>query len=258
MNGERLRRRAGAVCRPPTNKQNLTRRLSCGHLTIHNIAGKKNSQREKSVGRVSGVNGEHTAVETPSMIVAMHFIFLCGQLSEGRPTVSLIMPTNGRPEFVIHALAMINRQQDVGVHEVVIVDDSPSHTRVKGIEPGWQDADLAGGKLRVNYIVLQEQLSIGAKRNLAVEAATGDLIAHWDDDDYYSPRRLAEQLQPIIDGEADLTVLAHEATYLLAEDELYVAATPLAYGWGPHFGTLAYRRSVAERVAFSDTSEALS
>ena len=35
---------------------------------------------------------------------------------------------------------------------------------------------------------------IGQKRNACCEAARGDIIAHWDDDDWSHPERLAEQI----------------------------------------------------------------
>jgi len=41
------------------------------------------------------------------------------------------------------------------------------------------------------------RLAIGVKRNLGCAAAFGDVIAHWDDDDYSADSRLADQLAGI-------------------------------------------------------------
>ena len=73
--------------------------------------------------------------------------------------------------------------------------------------------DLVNAIPGVRYIRLNQRLSIGAKRNLACREARGELIAQWDDDDWYAPDRLSYQARPILDDQADLTGL--ENTYLL-------------------------------------------
>ena len=73
--------------------------------------------------------------------------------------------------------------------------------------------DLVNAVPGVRYIRLNQRLSIGAKRNLACREARGDIIAQWDDDDWYAPDRLSYQARPILDDQADLTGL--ENTYLL-------------------------------------------
>ena len=107
------------------------------------------------------------------------------------PLISCIMPTRGRPAFVAQAIAYFQRQ-DYPARELVIVHR--------------EDADLpegaAGPGLR---IVRTSQASIGGMRNAAVEAARGDIIAHWDDDDWHGPRRLSRQAAPILQGIADIT-----------------------------------------------------
>ena len=93
---------------------------------------------------------------------------------------------------------------------------------------------------------------------------------HWDDDDWYGSHRLRAQIQPIANGEANITVLPHAFTYFMAEDTL-MAVDPrkpcvrdcepgltARASWGPHFGTLAWRRDIHARggVRFTNTSEA--
>ncbi len=51
--------------------------------------------------------------------------------------------------------------------------------------------DLVAGVPGVRYLQLPQRASIGAKRNLACAEARGELIAHWDDDDWYAPARLS-------------------------------------------------------------------
>ena len=98
------------------------------------------------------------------------------------PLVSCIMPTGGRRAFVRRALACFARQ-DYDRRELVIVDDG-----------GSPIADLVATDPRVRYLRLDKTLPLGEKRNRACELARGDLIAHWDDDDWYAPHRLATQV----------------------------------------------------------------
>lgn len=44
------------------------------------------------------------------------------------------------------------------------------------------------------------RLALGTKRQLSLEAARGDYVATWDDDDWSAPTRLAEQMQVIRDS----------------------------------------------------------
>ena len=69
---------------------------------------------------------------------------------------------------------------------------------------------------------------------------------------------------PIVRGEADLTCLEHQATFFYGDEAAYTADMPqkATPSWGPHFGTLAYRRALLlpagdqPAVSFPDTSEA--
>jgi glycosyltransferase involved in cell wall biosynthesis len=97
------------------------------------------------------------------------------------------------------------------------------------------------GRLRkLTYTHLAERISIGAKRNLAVQQATGEIVVHWDDDDYFREHRISAQVAPIIRGEVDMTVLEHHYYYILPTQSFYVVKR--AASWGPHFGTFVFRK----------------
>lgn len=108
------------------------------------------------------------------------------------PFVSCIMPTRNRPDFVRRAVAMFVAQ-DYPNKQLVIVEDGDCDAREISA------ADPNGGLPSVSrYIHLgKTKWSIGEKRNLACEMAMGDLIAHWDDDDWHSPRRLSIQVEAL-------------------------------------------------------------
>lgn len=46
----------------------------------------------------------------------------------------------------------------------------------------------------IRLIHIEERFPIGAKRNFGCARASGEIIAHWDDDDYSAPGRLADQV----------------------------------------------------------------
>ena len=143
--------------------------------------------------------------------------------------VSVMIVTFDRPEFLGLALDNI-LQQDYPVHEVVIVDDSPE-ALPRDLPPLGLD--------QVKYIHLPARTTIGAKRNVACAAATGDVLVHWDDDDYFHSSRLRVQVAPLQEGLANVTVLTMTHVLVLPKAAFYTAVQ-----FGPHYGTLAYRRSV--------------
>jgi glycosyltransferase involved in cell wall biosynthesis len=179
------------------------------------------------------------------------------------PLVSVIIPTYERPQFLAKAVDFIKRQGTYGMlyfsffdglaHylqkikknidypniEIVIVDDST----VPLIENSELTAVLSTSNVR--YIYLTERLSIGAKRNIAVEQASGWVVAHWDDDDYFREHRISAQVAPIIRGDVDMTVLEHYYYYILSTKSFYIVRRPGS--WGPHFGTFVYCKVMIDR-----------
>lgn len=55
--------------------------------------------------------------------------------------------------------------------------------------------DLVPDDDRIRLVHLEGHPQVGDKRNIGCELARGDIVAHWDDDDYSAPGRLADQLQ---------------------------------------------------------------
>ncbi|ODQ94719.1 glycosyltransferase family 2 protein [Mycolicibacterium holsaticum] len=98
------------------------------------------------------------------------------------PLVTCIMPTGARRSFVRRALTYFLRQS-YEPRELVIIDDGETPVQ-----------DLAATDDRVRYVRLRHPIPLGEKRNQACELARGDIIAHWDDDDWYPADRLGTQI----------------------------------------------------------------
>src|ERR1041384_2498726 len=105
--------------------------------------------------------------------------------------VSCIMPTANRRPFVADAIRMF-LAQDYADKELVIVDDGED-----GI------ADLVPAHPQIRYLRQSGRRPIGVKRNFACEAARGEIILHWDDDDWYAPHRIRLQVEALCASNAD-------------------------------------------------------
>lgn len=101
--------------------------------------------------------------------------------------ISCVMPTLGRRSWVMKAVENW-RQQTWFLYdrELVIVEDvEPSLLR--DLMPILSD--------RIRYHFLgHERFAFGLKRNISNSLCSGEIIAHWDDDDWYHPERLADQM----------------------------------------------------------------
>jgi len=151
------------------------------------------------------------------------------------PLVSCIMPTYNRRAYVPQALHSF-LQQDYPNRELIVIDD--------GTDP---IEDLMSSASNIQYVRLQHRMSIGAKRNLACQHARGEIIAHWDDDDWYSPDRLRYQVAPIVAGAADLTGLENKVVLELRTGEFWTTDPQLhqrMFVENVHVGTLVYRKSI--------------
>jgi glycosyltransferase involved in cell wall biosynthesis len=105
-----------------------------------------------------------------------------GAAPPSAPLVSCVMPTRNRRRFVAQSIAYFLRQ-DYERRELIVLDDGEDRV-----------ADLMPADARVRYVPLDERLVLGEKRNRACELAGGEIVVHWDDDDWHAPNRLSYQV----------------------------------------------------------------
>jgi hypothetical protein len=151
------------------------------------------------------------------------------------PLVSCIMPTSNRRLFVERAVRYF-RRQDYPNKQLVVVDDGQDRL-----------GDLLAAEPDIRYIDLARKATLGEKRNIAVAASRGEIIVHWDDDDWYDRTRLSYQVAPLIADRADLTALKMTYMYDLATDSIWFVSRDLheiMFFLGVHTGTIAYRRAL--------------
>lgn len=98
------------------------------------------------------------------------------------PLVTCLCLTRNRREWLPRAIACFEAQTYEN-RELLIVAD------------GVDVADLVPADPRIRLLALESYLMVGEKRNFGCQCATGELIAHWDDDDHSSPVRLERQVR---------------------------------------------------------------
>jgi glycosyltransferase involved in cell wall biosynthesis len=168
-----------------------------------------------------------------------------------RLLVSGLCITANRPAFLERAVQWW-AAQSWAWKELVVIDGSRAGLRL----------DLSGHR-GVRQVILDPDLDMGAKHNLAVAEAQGEVLCYVDDDDWFHPRRVVRQLEPLAFDRATITGIPRD----------YVVSTPGANfakfkpvrergpvegwignalgGWkGPfHDGTAMFARSVLRHGA---------
>lgn len=157
-----------------------------------------------------------------------------------RPLVSCIMPTRDRRAFAGQAIWYFLRQ-DYAPAELIVLDNGE-------VPMG----DLVPADDRIRYVRVDGAPNLGALRNRACELARGELIAHWDDDDWIAPFRLRLQVDELVKSGADACGAGELLYYapLRAEAWLY-RSQPGDRPWLAG-GTLLYRRTLWARHRFPD------
>jgi ADP-heptose:LPS heptosyltransferase len=150
------------------------------------------------------------------------------------------MPTSNRRRLVPVALQSFLRQ-DYPNLELVILDD--------GADPV---GDLIPPDRRIRYERLHTPVSIGRKRNLACDLASGEVIVHWDDDDWSAPWRVSYQLSALAASGTDLCGLDRVLFYEPATDRVWEYRYPERARRWVYGATLCYRRSFWREHPFPD------
>jgi glycosyltransferase involved in cell wall biosynthesis len=153
---------------------------------------------------------------------------------------SCIMPTANRELYVPLAIDYFLNQEFRNA-ELIIIDDGKMP--VKHLIPDHR---------RIKYHYVSNIGNIGAKRNFACQMAKGEIIVHWDDDDWYGYEWISRQIKALERSEADICGL-NEIYYYSPLVQKYWKYTDknLDRPWLSG-ATFAYRRSFWEKHAFKD------
>ncbi|MCY9782608.1 glycosyltransferase [Nocardiopsis sp. EMB25] len=129
------------------------------------------------------------------------------------PRVSVVLCTR-RPEMVGFALAQIARQRGVDAEVVLALHGFPAD--LPEVAPAVADFRAVG--LPLTVYEAEDARVFGAVFDDAVRRASGDLVAKWDDDDWYGPEHLADLLLAREYARADVVAVGPEFVYLQEVD----------------------------------------
>ncbi len=151
--------------------------------------------------------------------------------------ISCIMVTRDRPRFFRQALRCFLRQTYRPV-ELIVVDDG-EHS----VEPFCEGVD------GVRYIRLDRPATTGAKLNLGIGQARGDLLQKVDDDDYYHPDflKIAASRMPAENRDQCLAAWDCFLMLIVGEGRLRYSG----HGWTIG-NTLLFTRAFWARAPFRD------
>src|SRR5262249_24399824 len=126
-----------------------------------------------------------------------------------QPLVSCIMPTADRRRFVPHAIRCF-LAQEYAEKELLIVDDGADAI-----------ADLVPNDERMRDSRQEGKRAGGAKRNFACREARGEILVHWDDDDWSASWRLRYQVEQLRAAQADICGLNRVWFFALQENKAW-------------------------------------
>lgn len=154
--------------------------------------------------------------------------------------VSVICPSHKRPAMLKRAVELF-LAQDYPDKEMIIIDSDDNRS----------EQEYAGPEI---FYYPVGRASIGQKRNIGCNFASGQIIVHMDDDDYYCPRYISRMVEYLIGSGADLTGL-RSAYFYQPHSRLWQYtypenAQPYVIG-----ASMVYWRKTWERAPFPDISE---
>lgn len=172
-------------------------------------------------------------------------------------TVSVIIPTHNRAQFIQRAIASV-LEQSHSVLEVIVVDDGSKDDTESIV------TDCARKDARVRLLRHDRQKGAQAARNTGIRAAQGEWIAFLDSDDQWLPDSLTLRLRA-----------AKERAVQVVHSDCYVhdpgSASPercgvpamqgriyseilRTLGFGPLYPSLMFSREALARIGFLDES----
>lgn len=149
------------------------------------------------------------------------------------------MPTADRPQFIPYAIDYF-LHQDYPNTELIILDSGKTSC-----------AELVPTNPCIRYHYVNRLIALGEKRNLCCTEADGQIIVHWDDDDWYAADWISYQVN---------TLVTHPGVDITGLRDLYFFSSKTNERWEYHddddnnpwiYGaTLAYWKSFWQKNPF--------
>jgi O-antigen biosynthesis protein len=143
------------------------------------------------------------------------------------PFVSCVMPTYNRRAFIPAAIDCWLKQSYKN-RELVILDDGED--AIQDLVPDGAEIVYQRSEVRIG--------TLGEKRNKVNSLASGELICHWDDDDWSASDRIADQVARLLTLKCYITGYSSmlfwdsttkQAKRYISDVSKYVCGTTLMY-----------------------------
>lgn len=136
------------------------------------------------------------------------------KISAGLPLVSCLMITTDRLLMAKRSVRCF-AEQTYPRAELVIVSAGDRAYR-RALEQHLDNCGISG-----RIVAANAASSLGALRNLSLDAAAGDIICQWDDDDCYHPDRIFRQVEQMTQQAAQACFLTDNLHLLKSDGHLY-------------------------------------
>jgi glycosyltransferase involved in cell wall biosynthesis len=151
------------------------------------------------------------------------------------------LPVPGRFGYFRRSVAAYCAQTHPDRELVIVVD------RARGDSVPAIAAHVAAlGRDDIRIVELPGTATLGALRNVSIDAARGDVVCQWDDDDLHHPQRVARQLALLVEADAQSVYLEDVLQYFPATRTLWWTNWHATEGKAMP-GTLMCRRSAPIR-----------
>lgn len=161
-----------------------------------------------------------------------------------QPLVSCIMPTRNRRFFISQSIKYF-LDQDYENKELIIIDDGDDLV-----------SDIVPKLPNIFYYKCDGKLTIGEKRNIGCAKANGDLIAHWDDDDWFSNQRLSIQIKSLLASQSDICGFCNLYYYYPSSGSSWLYTYNRVDDTWIAGGTFVYKRDLWRKNNFPETNQA--
>lgn len=158
-----------------------------------------------------------------------------------QPSVSIITPTFNRRKFIPKLIEYIKEQTYPAERMEWLVYDDGTDCIEDILIPHMKS-------MNIRYIRSEEKKNVGEKRNCLNNEARGEIIVCMDDDDYYSPDRVAHVVHSLR-SKPSYQICGSTTAYMYFIDDGTI------WQAGPHnpnhatFGTMGYRKSYITKSA---------
>jgi glycosyltransferase involved in cell wall biosynthesis len=136
------------------------------------------------------------------------------------PVISCICITRGKPEMLSRAIGCFTAQIYPS-KELIIVYEEDDDATIAFLKSG--NIILQDECIRSICVSITPKLPLGELRNIGINAAAGEYICQWDDDDWYHTKRLYEQFRVIRESGYDSSILAYWLVFDAVRNKSYIS-----------------------------------